>query len=68
MTLWRLSCGGYKYPMPEEITTPQTIARREHFRYLGALYRLGMHDTMLMMKNGNEAYEFCSDPDPLRFL
>ena len=51
--------------MPEEITITPT---QEQFKYLSALYRLGLHDTMLMMKYGKEAYEFCSDPNPLRFL
>lgn len=54
--------------MSEEITTPHTIACRKHFRYLGALYRLGMHDTMRMLEDGEVAYEFCSDLNPLRFL
>ena len=54
--------------MPEEITTPETIARYEHFRYLHALYRLGLHDTMRMMENGDEAHSFCSEPNVLRYL
>lgn len=54
--------------MSEEITTPHVIILREHFRYLGALYTLGMHETMRMMKGGEEAYEFCSNPESLKFL
>ncbi len=54
--------------MSEEIITLDLIARQEHFRYLSALYRLGLHDTMRMMKDGKESYYYCSGPTSLKFL
>jgi len=32
----------------------------EHYKYLAALYRLGMHDTMRMMKDGGFSYTICN--------
>jgi len=53
--------------MSEEETTPETIARREYFRYLAALYRLGLHDTVRMMKDGDEVYNMCKRPPLLKY-
>ena len=45
--------------MSEEIT-PEWKIYSKHLRYLYALYRLGMHETMLMMENNEYAYAICT--------
>ena len=53
--------------MSEEIPTPKTIARQKHLRYLAALYRLGLHDTLRMMEDGEEVYRLGKHPYSLKF-
>lgn len=48
--------------MSEEITTPEQLARRKYLNYLNALYSLGMHETMRMMKDGEYVYDRCINP------
>ena len=43
--------------MNEEIIP---LEHHAHYKYLGALYRLGLHDTMRMMKYGEFAHTICS--------
>ena len=56
--------------MSEEITTPERRIFLDRLKYLGALYHLGLHETMLMMEDGKLAYDICTDPNPvsLKFL
>lgn len=51
-----------QYSMSEEITTPEQLARRKYLNYLNALYSLGMHETMRMMKDGEYVYDRCINP------
>jgi len=49
-------------------TTPEAIAQRKHWRYLRALHRLGLHETMLMMKRGKDVYDVCEHPYSSNFF
>ena len=54
--------------MTEEIIYPVMTTQRKYWRYLRALNRLGLHDTLLMMKQDKDVYDICEHPYSTNFF